>query len=87
MTVPAAPSREEAAAGLLRLRRWFRTFAFADELAEKRQKLREVEEALAKSARGDAEAEEIAAFYAQWLPLSVADSREGWVCLTGTKPA
>lgn len=37
------------------------TFAFADELAEKRQKLREVEEALAKSARGDAEAEEIAA--------------------------
>ncbi|HCL67658.1 MAG TPA: lactate dehydrogenase [Rhizobium sp.] len=37
------------------------TFAFAYELAEKRQKLREVEEALAKSARGDAEAEEIAA--------------------------
>ena len=33
------------------------------------------------------QAEEIAAFYAQWLPLSVADSREGWVCLTGTKPA
>jgi hypothetical protein len=37
------------------------TFAFADELAEKRQKLREIEEALAKSARGDAEAVEIAA--------------------------
>lgn len=33
------------------------------------------------------QAEEIAAFYAQWLPLSVADSRDGWVCLTGTKPA
>lgn len=38
------------------------TFAFADELAEKRQKLREVEEALAKSARGNAEVEEIAAW-------------------------
>lgn len=32
------------------------------------------------------QADEIAAFYAQWLPLSVADSREGWVCLSGTKP-
>ncbi len=30
VTVPAAPSREEAAAALLRLRWWFRTFAFAD---------------------------------------------------------
>jgi len=30
VTVQAAPSREEAAAALLRLRRWFRTFAFAD---------------------------------------------------------
>ncbi len=28
--VPAAPSREDAAAALLRLRRWFRTFCFAD---------------------------------------------------------
>lgn len=28
--VPAEPSREDAAAALLRLRRWFRTFAFAD---------------------------------------------------------
>jgi len=37
------------------------TFAFADELAEKRQKLREVEKALAKTARGDAGSEEIAA--------------------------
>jgi hypothetical protein len=30
VTVPAAPSREDAAAALLRLRRWFRTFCFAD---------------------------------------------------------
>lgn len=37
------------------------SFAFASELMEKRLKLREVEEALAKSARGDAEAEKIAA--------------------------
>ncbi|WP_318765159.1 DEAD/DEAH box helicase family protein [Agrobacterium fabrum] len=36
-------------------------FAFADELAEKRQALREVEEALAKSARDDAETNELAA--------------------------
>ena len=28
--VPDAPTREDAAAALLRLRRWFRTFAFAD---------------------------------------------------------
>jgi hypothetical protein len=28
--VPAAPSRKDAAAALLRLRRWFRTFPFAD---------------------------------------------------------
>lgn len=36
-------------------------FAFADELAEKRRKLREVEEALATSAREDAAGEKIAA--------------------------
>lgn len=36
-------------------------FAFADELADKRQKLREVEEALTASTREDVEAEEIAA--------------------------
>jgi hypothetical protein len=30
VAVPDAPSREDAAAALLRLRRWFRTFAFAD---------------------------------------------------------
>ncbi|NTA83925.1 DEAD/DEAH box helicase family protein [Agrobacterium tumefaciens] len=37
------------------------TFAFADELAEKRQALREVEDALAKSARDDGDADELAA--------------------------
>jgi len=37
------------------------TFAFADELAEKRQKLREVEEVLAKSACDDDEKQGIAA--------------------------
>lgn len=37
------------------------SFTFADKLAEKRQALREVEEALAKSARDDAEADELAA--------------------------
>ncbi|SSC64705.1 DEAD/DEAH box helicase family protein [Ciceribacter selenitireducens] len=37
------------------------TFAFADELAEKRQKLREVEEALAKSARDDDETQSVVA--------------------------
>jgi hypothetical protein len=30
VTVPAAPSREDAAAALRRVQRWFRTFAFAD---------------------------------------------------------
>lgn len=33
------------------------------------------------------QAEEIIAFYAPWLPLSVADTREGWVCLAGIRPA
>lgn len=37
------------------------TFAFADELAEKRRTLREVEEALAQSVREDSEADELAA--------------------------
>lgn len=32
------------------------------------------------------QAEEIIAIYSAWLPLTVADSREGWVCLSGTKP-
>ena len=32
------------------------------------------------------QADEIIAIYAQWLPMSVADVREDWVCLTGVKP-
>jgi ribosomal protein L11 methyltransferase len=31
------------------------------------------------------QAEEIIAIYAQWLPLQIADQREDWVCLAGTK--
>jgi ribosomal protein L11 methyltransferase len=31
------------------------------------------------------QAEEIIGIYAQWIPLSVADTREDWVCLAGTK--
>jgi ribosomal protein L11 methyltransferase len=30
--------------------------------------------------------EEIVAIYAQWIPLQVADVREDWVCLSGTRP-
>ncbi len=32
------------------------------------------------------QAEEIIGIYAAWLPLTVADEREGWVCLSGSKP-
>ncbi len=32
------------------------------------------------------QADEIIAIYAHWLPLQVADVREDWVCLAGTKP-
>ena len=32
------------------------------------------------------QADEIIAIYAQWLPLKVADVREDWVCLAGTRP-
>jgi ribosomal protein L11 methyltransferase len=32
------------------------------------------------------QAEEIIGIYAQWLPMSVADTREDWVCLSGVKP-
>jgi ribosomal protein L11 methyltransferase len=32
------------------------------------------------------QAEEIIGIYANWLPLTVADVREDWVCLSGTKP-
>jgi ribosomal protein L11 methyltransferase len=31
------------------------------------------------------QADEIIGIYAQWLPLSVADTREDWVCLSGVK--
>jgi ribosomal protein L11 methyltransferase len=31
--------------------------------------------------------DELIAAYAPWVPLSVADIREGWVCLAGIKPA
>lgn len=32
------------------------------------------------------QADEIIGIYAQWLPMSVADVREDWVCLSGVKP-
>ena len=32
------------------------------------------------------QADEIMAIYGQWLPIQVADFREDWVCLAGTKP-
>jgi ribosomal protein L11 methyltransferase len=31
------------------------------------------------------QADELIAIYSPWLPLSVADSRDGWVCLAGVK--
>jgi ribosomal protein L11 methyltransferase len=32
------------------------------------------------------QAEEVAAIYRQWMPMSVWRARDGWVCLQGTKP-
>ncbi|MCK6406624.1 MAG: 50S ribosomal protein L11 methyltransferase [Rhodocyclaceae bacterium] len=32
------------------------------------------------------QAEELMAIYANWIPLAIADTREGWVCLAGQKP-
>ena len=32
------------------------------------------------------QAEDLISAYAPWIPLVVADTREGWVCLAGTKP-
>ena len=32
------------------------------------------------------QADEIMTIYGQWLPMQVADFREDWVCLAGTKP-
>ncbi len=33
------------------------------------------------------QAEDLIATYAAWVPLAIADTREGWVCLAGEKPA
>lgn len=41
---------------------------------------------LALSGILEEQADDLIAFYADWIPLQVADSREGWVCLAGTKP-
>jgi len=41
---------------------------------------------LALSGILEEQATEIIGIYAQWLPLDIADSREGWVCLAGVKP-
>ena len=32
------------------------------------------------------QADELIGIYSEWLPLAVADTREGWVCLAGRKP-
>lgn len=32
------------------------------------------------------QADEIIDIYRSWIPLTIADTREGWVCLTGQKP-
>jgi len=32
------------------------------------------------------QADELIAIYREWIPLAVADDREGWVCLAGSKP-
>lgn len=42
---------------------------------------------LALSGILDAQAEEIIDIYRPWVSLSVADTRDGWVCLAGHKPA
>jgi len=34
----------------------------------------------------DRQAEELQAAYAPWLPLSVADSEDGWILMTATRP-
>ncbi|MDQ5879677.1 MAG: ribosomal protein methyltransferase [Pseudomonadota bacterium] len=40
---------------------------------------------LALSGILEEQAEELIGIYADWLPMHVADTREGWVCLTGRK--
>ena len=42
---------------------------------------------LALSGILEEQAEELIGIYANWIPLQIADVREGWVCLAGTKPA
>jgi ribosomal protein L11 methyltransferase len=42
---------------------------------------------LALSGILSAQAEELMAAYAPWIPLTLADTREGWVCLAGKKAA
>jgi ribosomal protein L11 methyltransferase len=42
---------------------------------------------LALSGILEEQAEELIGIYAEWVPLQIADVREGWVCLAGTKPA
>ena len=42
---------------------------------------------LALSGILEEQAEELIGIYASWIPLQIADVREGWVCLAGTKPA
>jgi len=42
---------------------------------------------LALSGILEEQAEELISIYANWIPLQIADVREGWVCLAGTKPS
>lgn len=41
---------------------------------------------LALSGILEEQAEELIAFYADWIPLQIEDSHAGWVCLAGRKP-
>jgi ribosomal protein L11 methyltransferase len=41
---------------------------------------------LALSGILEAQAEDIIAIYAPWLPLAVSGRSEGWICLSGTRP-
>ena len=42
---------------------------------------------LALSGILEEQADDLIATYAAWIPLAIADTREGWVCLAGTKSA
>ena len=39
----------------------------------------------AVATRAEEQAEEIIDIYRPWVDLAVADTREGWVCLAGTR--